>query len=161
MFKKILVPVDGSELSTRAARTAMALAKEQDASIVFLHVTKPFLYPYNAEIPVYDTQSEKLYNERVAHAANDILNTVRDAAKADGIACESITESNEHADAAIAIVVNTHHCDLVVIATHGRGAVARFFMGSVTTRLLPGCPVPVLVYRDQSMVLPAIGAEDD
>jgi nucleotide-binding universal stress UspA family protein len=161
MFKRILVPVDGSELSTRAARTAIALAKEQAASVVFLHVTKPFLYPYNAEIPVYDSTSEKLYNERVNLAAKDILDTVSNAAKSEGVAYESATESNEHADEAIAVAVNAHRCDLVVIATHGRGAVARFFMGSVTTRLLPRCSVPVLVYRDQSMVLPAIGAEDD
>jgi nucleotide-binding universal stress UspA family protein len=161
MFKRILVPVDGSELSTRAARTAIALAKEQGATIVFLHVTKPFLYPYNAEIPVYDSTSEALYNERVAETAKNILNTVGEAATAEGVLYEVTTESNEHADEAIAITVNTQNCDLVVIATHGRGAVARFFMGSVTTRLLPRCAVPVLVYRDQSMVLPAIGAEDD
>jgi nucleotide-binding universal stress UspA family protein len=161
MFKRILVPVDGSELSTRAARTAIALAKEQAASVVFLHVTKPFLYSYNAEVPVYDRTSEELYNERVNLAAKDILDTVSNAAKSEGVICESVIESNEHADEAIAISVNAQRCDLVVIATHGRGAVARFFMGSVTARLLPRCSVPVLVYRDQSMALPAIGAEDD
>jgi nucleotide-binding universal stress UspA family protein len=160
MFKRILVPVDGSELSMRAAHMAIALAKEQDAMVLFLHVTKPFLYPYNAEIPVYDSTSEKLYNERVRQAGHDILNTVGDAARNEGVAYESVTETNEHADEAIAIAVNAYRCDLVVMATHGRGAVARFFVGSVTTRLLPRCSVPVLVYRDESMVLPAIGAED-
>jgi nucleotide-binding universal stress UspA family protein len=40
----------------------------------------------------------------------------------------------------------------VVLATHGRGAVGRFVMGSVTSRLLPISSVPVLVYRDVSMV---------
>jgi nucleotide-binding universal stress UspA family protein len=43
-------------------------------------------------------------------------------------------------------------CDLIVIATHGRGAFGRFVMGSVTTRLLTISAVPVLVYRDQRAV---------
>ncbi len=161
MFKRILVPVDGSELSTRAAKTAIALAKEQGATIVFLHVTRPFVYPYTAEIPVYDTTSEKLYNERVAATAKEILDAVDTVAAQSEIVTERVTDSREHADESIANTVRSYRCDLVVIATHGRGAVARLFMGSVTTRLLARCPVPILVYRDSSMVVTAIGTEDD
>jgi nucleotide-binding universal stress UspA family protein len=160
MFKRILVPVDGSELSTRAARTAVSLAKEQSATVVFLHVTRPFVHSYSGEIPMYDDTSEKLYNERVATAAKQVLDTVAGEARTHGVAYETAVDSNEHPDESIAVNVKTHRCDLVVIATHGRGAVARFLMGSVTTRLLPRCSVPVLVYRDESMVAPAIGAED-
>jgi nucleotide-binding universal stress UspA family protein len=161
MFKRILVPVDGSELSTRAAKTAIALAKEQGATVMFLHVTMPYLPQYAGEIPMIDTTSEKLYEQRTAASANDILDTVERVAVAEGVACERVIDSNAHPDESVAAMTLVHRCDLVVIATHGRGAVARFFMGSVTTRLLPRCAVPVLVYRDQSMVAQAIGTEED
>ncbi len=161
MFQRILVPVDGSELSTRAAKTAIALAKEQGATVVFLHVTMPYVPQYAGEVPMIDSTSEKLYEQRMAEHSKDILDTVERVALAEGIQSERAIEINTHPDEAIAATVLVHRCDLVVIATHGRGAVARFFMSSVTTRLLPRCSVPVLVYRDESMVAPAIGTEDD
>ena len=52
--------------------------------------------------------------------------------------------------------VHDKGCDTVVIATHGRGAVGRFVMGSVTSRLLPISSVPVLVYRDATMAKDAL-----
>ncbi len=161
MFKRILVPIDGSELSTRAAKTAIALAKEQGATLVFLHVTTPYVPQYAGEVAMIDTTSEKLYEQRVAESAKDILDAVERAATAQGVASERVVDSHGHPDESIAAMVLVHRCDLVVIATHGRGAVARFLMGSVTTRLLPRCSVPVLVYRDQSMVAQPIGTEED
>jgi nucleotide-binding universal stress UspA family protein len=161
MFKRILVPVDGSELSTRAAKTAMTLAREHGASLVLLHVTLPYVPQYAGEIAMVDSTSEKLYDERIGVSAKQILDTVEGVARAEGIATERALESHAHPDEAIAKVVKAKHCDLVVIATHGRGAVARFFMGSVTTRLLTRCSVPILVYRDESMVAQPIGTEDD
>lgn len=161
MFKRILVPVDGSELSTRAAKTAMTLAREQGAALVLLHVTMPYVPQYAGEIAMVDSTSEKLYEERIAAGAKDILDTVESVAKREGVSTERVLESHAHPDEAIAKVVKAKQCDLVVIATHGRGAVARFFMGSVTTRLLTRCSVPILVYRDQSMVAQPIGTEED
>jgi nucleotide-binding universal stress UspA family protein len=153
MFKKILVPVDGSELSARAAKTAIAIAKEQGASVLFVHATKPFLYPYAAEYPVYDTVSEKLYNERATQFAKSVFAEVKAVAAREAVNAESLAESAEHPDEFILRTVAEKNCDLIVIATHGRGAVSRLFMGSVTMRLLPRSPVPVLVYRDESMAL--------
>lgn len=161
MFKRILIPVDGSELASRAAKTAVALAKEQGATVVFLHVTSPYVPDYAGEIPIIDPTSEKLHEQRVAESAKNILDTVEALARAEGLRSERVVESGAHPDEAIARVALAHRCDLVVIATHGRGAVARFFMGSVTTRLLTRCAVPVLVYRDQSMTEAPIGTEDD
>jgi nucleotide-binding universal stress UspA family protein len=161
MFKRILVPVDGSELSTRAAKTAIALAREQGATLVFLNVTMPYVPQYAGEIAMIDSTSEKLYDQRAAESAKNVLDAVEGAAKQAGVPCERLVDSNGHPDESIAKMVLAHGCDLVVIATHGRGAVARFLMGSVTTRLLPRCSVPVLVYRDQSMVAQPIGTEED
>ena len=48
--------------------------------------------------------------------------------------------------------VKAMDCDLVVIATHGRGALGRLLMGSVTTSLLSILTVPVLIYRDGTMM---------
>jgi nucleotide-binding universal stress UspA family protein len=161
MFKRILVPVDGSELSTRAAKTAIGLAKEQGATLVFIHVTAPYVPQYAGEVPMMDSTSEALYEQRVAESAEVILDTVERAAKAEGVSYERVIDSNGHPNESIAAMALVHRCDLVVIATHGRGTVARFLMGSVTTRLLPRSSVPVLVYRDQSMVAQAIGTEED
>ena len=151
MFKKILIPVDGSDLALKAAETGVKLASEVGAAVVFLHATAPYIAPYAAEISMVDDKTQMMFEKSSADASMRILDAAKKIADAADVASEAVTAVNSRAEVFIAKTVKDRGCDLVVIATHGRGAIGRFVMGSVTTRLLPISPVPVLVYRDDSM----------
>lgn len=151
MFKKLLIPVDGSDLALKAAATGVKLASEVGATVVFLHATAPYIAPYAAEISMVDDKTQMMFEKSIAEASAKILAAAKDIADAAGVACHTVSAVSSRAEVFIEKTVKEMGCDLVVLATHGRGAVGRFVMGSVTTRLLPISPVPVLVYRDAAM----------
>jgi nucleotide-binding universal stress UspA family protein len=151
MFKKILIPIDGSELALRAAKMGVNLAKAVGAEVVFLHAIVPYIPPYTAEYDL-DGRASALIEKAASQASIDMLKAAEDVAKAAGVKSTATSEIFSRPEVLIDNTVKKIGCDLVVIATHGRGAFGRFFMGSVTTRLLPITTVPVLVYRDQNMV---------
>ena len=151
MFKKILIPIDGSDLSMRAAGCGIQLAKEMNAVVVFVHAKSPYIIPYAADVAIIDSKTQKTFEDDINAGSQMLLDDVKRLATGAGVASECIQEPSGRPEVLIEKIVRELHCDLVVIATHGRGAVGRFVMGSVTSRLLPSCPVPVLVYRDASM----------
>lgn len=151
MFKKILIPVDGSELALRAAATGVQLAKEVGAHVVFLHAMAPYIVPYAAEISMVDDRAQAAFEKSVSEASTRILADAKKVAEGAGVSAEVVHAVSSRPEMFIDKTVREMGCDLVVIATHGRGAVGRFVMGSVTTRLLPISSVPVLVYRDATM----------
>lgn len=151
MFKKILIPVDGSDLALKAAATGVKLAKDVGAEVLFLHGMAPYIAPYAAEISMVDDKTQAMFEKSIAEAGARVLADAKKLADAAGVVSESVSTVSSRAEVFIEKTAKEKNCDLIVIATHGRGAVGRFVMGSVTTRLLPIATVPVLVYRDASM----------
>ena len=151
MFKKILIPVDGSDLSTKAATTGINLAKELGAHVVFLHAMAPFIAPYAADVALVDDKTQMMFEKSIVDASAQILVDAKKIAEASGVPCDSVSAVNSRPEVLIEENVKALGCDLVVIATHGRGALGRLLMGSVTTSLLSILTVPVLIYRDAMM----------
>ena len=151
MFKKILIPVDGSNLALKAAATGVNLAMEVGAEVVFLHAMAPYIAPYAADVALVDDKTQMMFEKSIVDASTDILSAATKLAEAAGVSSQSVSAVCARPELFVEKTVKELGCDLIVIATHGRGAVARFVMGSVTTRLLPISPVPVLVYRDALM----------
>lgn len=146
MFKRILVPVDGSELSTRAARLAVQLAREQGAEIVVLHAEQPTA-PAFIDV-VHLDQEVRNALERAGHeATKKILGDVVALAEAGGVTATTAAGVTNQPDVLITQTARDRGCDLIVIATHGRGSLGRLLMGSVTVRVLETSEVPVLVVR--------------
>lgn len=152
MFKKILIPVDGSDLALKAAGTGVNLAKEVGAEVVFLHAMTPYIAPYAADVALVDDKTQMMFEKSILDSSAAILAAAKKLAEAAGVVSQSVNAVSTRTERLIEKTVNEMGCDLIVIATHGRGAVGRFVMGSVTTRLLPISPVPVLVYRDAVML---------
>lgn len=152
MFKRILIPVDGSELALHAAATGVTLAKELGAEVVFVHARAPYVAPYAAEVVLTDAKAKSLFEKAVAEGSADILAQATKIAGKHGVMAKTVSAPASRPENLVESTIKTLGCDLVVLATHGRGAVGRFVMGSVTTRLLPISSVPVLVYRDATMV---------
>ena len=155
MFKKILIPIDGSDLSTQAADAGIQLAKELNVPIVFLHAMAPYIMPYAADVALMDDKTQRLFEDEIKHESTALLDAAKRLANGAGVSSESVSAVHSRPEVLIEESVKSFGCDLIVIATHGRGAVARLVMGSVTTRLLSISPVPVLIYRDASMTTEA------
>lgn len=151
MFKRILVPTDGSARAEHAARAAIELAKFLDASIIALYVYPPLrIYSTEPFVVVPELISEKAYTKAQQKAAKRYLGVIDKAALAVGVRCTSL--GLEHDSPAAAIVETAAStdapCDLIFIGSHGRGLFSQMLLGSVTTKVQALCDIPVLVYRD-------------
>lgn len=144
MFKRIVIPTDGSEITAKAVETAISMAKAHGAKLYAVSVKEPF--PYSAVSEMQPTPPQEFFDaqERIASAR---VKTVMDAAKAADVPCEGHTVEALHAWEAI--IEHVSHCqaDLVVMASHGRRGVQALLLGSETQKLLTHCTIPVLVVR--------------
>lgn len=143
MFKHILLPTDGSDLSLRAVDTGLALAARLGASVHAFHVVMPFpATVYVAEVVLAD---EDMYaHESVARSAR-YLAEVEARASAAGVPCQSSSVSDHRPYAAILEVAASRHCDLIVMASHGWRGLDRLLLGSETHKVILNGDVPVLV----------------
>ena len=147
MFKKILVPTDGSELSGKAVDGAIDLAKIHGASIVAMNVQPPFRVPPIAEMPSAQFFSEDKYEETIRAYAAEILSDVENRAKAAGVACEVATAVYDQPWQAIIDMAERKGCDLIFMSSHGRRGLSALVLGSETNKVLPHSSIPVLIFR--------------
>jgi nucleotide-binding universal stress UspA family protein len=145
MFKHILLPIDGSDLSLRAVDTGIELAGRLDASVYAFHVVVPFLaVTYFAEVIQLPADA---YTEEAVSRAERYLAQARERASAAGVHCDSGYEFDHHPYAAIVGAATKHQCDLIVMASHGWRGFDRLLLGSETHKVILHGSVPVLVCR--------------
>lgn len=145
MFKHILLPIDGSDLSRHATRLGIELAQTCHAKVYVLHVVLP--YHTMASVVELLTATEATYTQDAIAHAERYLAEAQNLAKAAGIECHGGYVFNDHPNEAILETVRTQHCDVVVMASHGRRGMSRMLLGSETHKVLLESPVPVLVCR--------------
>ncbi|MGE3711411.1 MAG: universal stress protein [Hyphomicrobiaceae bacterium] len=145
MFKHVLVPTDGSDLSMQAVEHGVALARAIGARVTVLTVVEPFA--------VLGTDSRRIAATRKAHhryARNQADHALEEAAreaKRRGVLCATIQEEGEQPYQTIIEAATKGECDLIVMASHGRRGVAALVLGSETHKVLIHSSIPVLVYR--------------
>jgi nucleotide-binding universal stress UspA family protein len=144
MFKRILVPTDGSEITAKAVQTAIDLAKSQGGQVLAISVKEPFPYSSISEMQPVPPQEFYDAQERIAAAR---VKTVVDAAQAAGVPCAGHTVEALHPWEAILDHAKTQQVDLIVMASHGRRGVSALLLGSETHRVLIHSTLPVLVVR--------------
>ena len=144
MFKRILVPTDGSEITSKAISTAIELARAGGGQMFTISVKEPF--PYSAISEMQPVPPQEFYDaqERIAAAR---VKAVADAAVAAGVVCNGHTVEALHAWEAILDHAKAQNCDLIVMASHGRRGMAAMLLGSETSRVLTHSPIPVLVIK--------------
>lgn len=145
MYKHILLPTDGSDLSLNAVDAGIALAAKIGAKVFGLHVAAPF--PALAYMTEVVTISASAYDEEAATRAERYLAEVAERAKSAGVDCDTHYTFDEHPAKVICEIAREHDCDLIVMGSHGRRGLDRLLLGSVTQRVLVGCDLPVLVCR--------------
>ncbi len=144
MYKRILFPTDGSDITRKALQSAIGLARLAGAEILILSVKEPF--PYSAISEMQPTPPQDFYDtqERVAVAR---VKESLDAAKAAGVPASGATVEALHAWEAILDHAKNNSCDLIVMASHGRRGFSALLLGSETQKVLTHSSLPVLVVR--------------
>ncbi len=144
MFKRILVPTAGSEITAKAVQTAVDLARLTGGEMFALSVKEPF--PYSAISEMQPVPPQEFYDAQERIAAERVKAAV-DAAAAAGVKCQGHTVEALHPWEAIIDHAKTQGCDLLVMASHGRRGFAALMLGSETQRVLIHTQLPVLVVR--------------
>jgi nucleotide-binding universal stress UspA family protein len=146
MFKRVLVPVDGSPTSIRALTTALQLARENSAQIRLLYVVEELAY-----LSGYDQFGG--YSVDVARVIRESGQKVLDdsmvIANAAGVQTDHVLVDAfaQRLGEAVADAAKAWNADLVVVGTHGRRGIGRMLMGSGAEEIVRLAPVPVLVVR--------------
>ncbi len=145
MFKHILVPTDGSDLSRKALLYAVQLAKETKAKVTALTVRPPYVIGSMDMIGVVGGQDE--FEAETQRYAEYALTQAKMAGEAAGVEVETIQDVGDQPYRAIIDCAKANNCDLIVMASHGRRGVSAMILGSETSKVLTHSHVPVLVFR--------------
>jgi nucleotide-binding universal stress UspA family protein len=145
MYKNLLVPVDGSELSDRAMDESIALARQLQAAIT------AFVVEPDMPLPNVGTRPEAYHRQMAEHEtrtdthAHEVLSQFGERARAAGVAFSGRHARTDQVDTAIARAASEFECDMIVMATHGRGVFGELLFGSHTKNVLAKSKVPLLV----------------
>jgi nucleotide-binding universal stress UspA family protein len=144
MYKRILVPTDGSDITAKAVDTAVELAKLSGAELFAVGIKEPF--PYSAISEMQPVPPQEFYDAQERIAAGRVKAVV-EAASAAGLTCAGHTIEALHPWEAIIDHAKNQACDLIVMASHGRRGVSALLLGSETQKVLTHSTLPVLVVR--------------
>lgn len=140
MYKRILVPTDGSERSVKAVEGAARFARPLGATLVVMTVVESYSYTNLAE---YRQQ----YDERVTAEAEERLEAARKIAVAAGVEVKTVMVKSFSPAEAIIEQAEKNGCDIIFMASHGRKGIAAVLLGSETQKVLTHSHFPVMVYR--------------
>jgi nucleotide-binding universal stress UspA family protein len=147
MFKHILVPTDGSTLSTDSVSRAIAFAKEISARITFLFAKPDYPVAFYGEGALIDPTTPEQFAEMAERQAREILSGCERRAREAGVVATSVSITNDVPYEAIIDAADANGCDLIFMASHGRRGFSGLLLGSETQKVLTHSSIPVLVYR--------------
>lgn len=145
-YRRILVSLDGSPLSEMALRPATELGRLMDSNYTLFRCVPPARFAGDTLMGLRDEPEQALL-ERWKVQAEDYLDGVSFRMRQDGLRPERSVEIAQEPAEAILNAADEKHCDLIAMATHGRGGLARMLLDSVTDKVVRGTTRPVLVYR--------------
>ena len=146
MFKRILVPIDGSSTSNRGFDQALALAKGNGARLYVLHVVDEHALVQHGEAMATLTEQ---FLASMRESGQKVLARAQAAATRQGVDCRTVLVENIVRGVADIIVeqAKKQNADVIVMGTHGRRGVTRLVMGSDAENVVRTSPVPVLLVR--------------
>lgn len=133
MYKHILLPTDGSERSIRAITAGIELAQALNAKVTGLFISE------STYLPGVD--------ENITPQAEQALSVVARLAKEACVTSACVSKVGDTPQDAIIQFAKEKGCDLIIMGTHGRSRVGKFFLGSVAASVLGDSEIPVLLYR--------------
>lgn len=148
MYQKLLVPVDGSELSDRAMAEGIRLARQLGATVVGYVAEPAVALPTSIGThPERYQRAALAHEERTDEHARGVLSRFEQQAREAGVAFISHHTRTTSVDDAIVEAAQAQGCDMIVMVTHGRGAFGELLFGSHTKAVMARSRLPVLVLR--------------
>jgi nucleotide-binding universal stress UspA family protein len=147
MFRNILIPTDGSELSEKVIQDGLALAKSLAAKVTGLHV---FSTKSLCALDEFWSGADSVLTQIRDHQRNEgrrYLDHLDVRAQSQGVAFHRVILEHDHVWEAIVNTAKEEHCDLIMMAAHGRHGVSAVVVGGETNKVLIHSKIPVLVYR--------------
>jgi nucleotide-binding universal stress UspA family protein len=148
MFKHILVPIDGSELSDATIRQACSFARETGARLTFYYA-KPNYFPayISGEVVLGGAGIDEALLTAMEKRSEKLMQDAGQAATEAGVAFATLSSEFDSPYAGIIAAAESQACDLIFMASHGRRGASALLLGSETQKVLTHCRIPVLVYR--------------
>ncbi len=149
MYKHILIPTDGSERSGKAVEQGIELARQLGARVTFLTVTRA-LHALAGEpemIGAMDVEARKYVHQFMTADARARLDAAMEFADTAGVKADMVSVEHDHIYQAVIETADRNGCDLILMASHGRGGISAVLLGSETVKVLTHSTIPVLVYR--------------
>ena len=143
-MRRILVASDFSKVSRKAFATAVAWAKRNGAALTIVHVTTPFL-PFTSDEYVAPETLEQL-DAQSRRWIKRHLTALVDKARRAGVRAVGVTANGDAAEQIVRLA-RSKHADLLIVGTHGRTGLEKFFVGSVAARIVATAPCPVVTVR--------------
>lgn len=147
MYKRILVATDGSTLSKKAVKDAIALAASLEAGLVALNVVPRYPMSYFEGGATVSPQEVGRVEKEWADRGQAIVDAVQKSAEAAGVKVKALIAKSDLVATAILAAAKKNKCDLIVMASHGRKGLSRILLGSETQQVLTHSTIPVLVLR--------------
>ena len=151
MFRHLLVPTDGSDLSDGTIRRAVSYARDTGATITFFHVLANLAMPPQAslygDLVLLDPAVVERFGQAERAFAAGLLERARGMAEKAGVPCDTVVGDHPVVYEAIIDAATRHGCDLIFMASHGRRGLAGLLLGSETQQVLTHTDLPVLVFR--------------
>ena len=144
MYKKILVPLDGSELAKKALDQAEKLAKTFGAEIILFQVV-PFLPIYGSP----ELVTPLIVDEKQKESAERYLANLAEELKKRGHRVTAIVKTGQQVAVEIIDFAKEAGADLIVMCTHGRSGISRWVLGSVALKILTRAETPILLVRSR------------
>lgn len=145
MYKKIMVPLDGSHIAECVIPHIEAIAKKSSAKVELVTVIEPLEIPTRGQIAISDDEIKKIDSEGKKEA-NKYLDQVSARLTKAGVKSDTVILSGRAADRLTRYAVN-NDIDLIIMATHGRSGISRMFWGSVAEKILRATEIPVLLIK--------------
>jgi len=145
MFKHILLPTDGSQLSEAAIQKGVQFAKSINAELTGFHVILPF-HVFTLQTEMLEDTKEQ-YDRQSKVQAEQFLGVIKRAAEKAGVNCDTEYVTSSHPYEMIIKAAEKKGCDLIMMASHGRRGMQGLLIGSETQKVLTHAKIPVLVFR--------------
>ena len=145
MFNTILFPTDGSPLSDKASETALAFAQLNKAKLVAISVVRPF--PFSPLADGCIVLDASLYEQQMQEASQRAIDKIGVALLVAGVPLEGGVAVSPSPHDEIVNAAQTYHCDIILMASHGRKGLNKLFVGSETQKVLAHTHLPVMVLR--------------
>ena len=147
MFKHILVPTDGSALSKKAIKRAMALAKFSRARVTGFYAAPQYRIEIYSEYVPRNLVTPVQHRAAMKKRAQKYLAAIKKAADAARVRYQGHYVFSDLPYEAIIQAAKSSGCDLILMASHGRRGLSGLLLGSETTKVLTHSKIPVLVCR--------------